>query len=100
MAITIANPKRRSVLEMASIQRSFRLFWDLTIRIVVITCPFSSIGTVIKTPADGHWQQFISRQQSDLHLVASFQVTEYPAMLPKTPYVELLFFDLRISSLI
>jgi len=44
------------------------------LRIEIITSPFSSIGTVIKTPDDGHWQQFIPRQQSNSHLVASFQI--------------------------
>jgi hypothetical protein len=33
-AITNANPNRRSSREEASIQQSFCLFWDLTIRIV------------------------------------------------------------------
>jgi hypothetical protein len=70
-------------------------------RIVVETCPFSNIATVIKTLDDVLWQQFIPQQQSELHLVAHFQIIgECPAMLPKTPYAELFFFHLEISSLI
>jgi hypothetical protein len=42
-------------------------------RIEVISSPLLSIGTVIKTPDDGHWQKFFPQQQSDSHLVAPFQ---------------------------
>ena len=42
MAITIANGNGRSSREEASIQQSFCLFWDLTMRIVWLTFELGS----------------------------------------------------------